>query len=312
MREAFRAAAQAFRRASIETPELDARLLLCHAAGLSHEALIAEGNAPIGDDAAERFRSYVARRLDGEPVSRIRGTRAFYGRDFVIDAHTLDPRPDTETLIDAALDLLAREGKRHLPFQLLDLGTGSGCLLLSLLAELPQAYGVGTDISAGALRVAGKNARRLGLASRARFLAADWFDGLGARFDLIVSNPPYIPSGEIDGLAREVVCHDPRPALDGGADGLDAYRKIAASAAAFLKPGGHLVVEIGADQAEAVLGLFAAAGLALPEEAVRLDLAGRPRAVLTAGPVFGGTERRRCAKMRLENRDVRARFVSAK
>jgi len=284
------ATARALRDVGVETPALDARLLLCLATGLTHEALIAHGQEPIAPEEAGRLAGYVTRRLDGEPVSRIKGTRDFYGRDFLIDACTLDPRPDTETLVDAALDMIAQNGWKDRPLKLLDLGTGSGCILLTLLAELPQAEGVGIDVSEGALRVAGENARRLGVAPRARFLAADWLDGVEGQFDLIVSNPPYIPSPEIAGLGREVAVYDPRPALDGGADGLDAYRRIAGGAGPFLAPGGQLLVEIGATQADAVLALLREAGFGVDEASVRWDLGGRPRCIL-AGSACPGAQK---------------------
>lgn len=271
------AAARALRDGGIGTPALDARVLLCHSTGLSHEALIAHGGEPLPPAAAARLTGYVARRLAGEPVSRIKGTREFYGRDFRIDPHTLDPRPDTETLIGAALRIVTEEGLEGQPLRLLDLGTGSGCILLTLLAELPNAEGIGTDLSSGALRLAAANARHLGVEGRTRLVAADWFEGLSGQFDLILTNPPYIAAGEIAALSPEVAGHDPRAALDGGADGLDAYRSIAAKAAAFLAPGGHLLVEIGPTQVQAVARLFRAAGLAVDEGGVLFDLAGRPR-----------------------------------
>jgi release factor glutamine methyltransferase len=277
------AATRALREGGIATPALDARLLLCHAAGLSHEALITRNREGLNAEVAAQLASFVARRLQGEPVSRIRGVREFYGRDFRVDGDTLDPRPDTETLIAAALELVSRSGWQRRPLKLLDLGTGSGCILLTLLAELPQAQGVGTDRCEGALRLAAENARRLGLAARARFIGADWLEGVGGRFDLIVSNPPYIASAEIAGLAPEVAAFDPRAALDGGVDGLDAYRRIAEKARAALAPGGRIVVEIGPSQAEAVSGLFRAAGLTVQGDDLRLDLAGRPRCVLAGG-----------------------------
>ncbi|MGH6736764.1 MAG: peptide chain release factor N(5)-glutamine methyltransferase [Methyloceanibacter sp.] len=277
------AAARQLREAGIETPELDARLLVCHAAGLTHEGLIARDRETPTPEVAARLEAYVARRLQGEPVSRIRGAREFYGRDFLIDRHTLDPRPDTETLIEAALEVVARRGWRTRRIKLLDLGTGTGCILLTLLAELPQANGVGTDMSDGALAVAADNARRLGLEGRARFIAADWLDGVAGSFDLILSNPPYIPSGEIAGLAPEVSAFDPRGALDGGPDGLAAYRRIATRAQELLSPDGVLIVEIGANQAEAVTQLLHAAGLQTSDGAAH-DLAGRPRCVLAGLP----------------------------
>lgn len=299
--QALANAAAAFRAAGLVTPALDSRLLLCNAANLPHETLIVRAREPISADTAARFEASVMRRLEREPVSRITGSREFYGRDFYIDAATLDPRPDTETLIEAALDIVAQRGWHDRPLKLLDLGTGSGCILLTLLAELPRAEGLGIDMDERALRIASENASRLGVASRARFAVADWFEGLGGRFDIIVANPPYIPTGEIAGLAPEVADHDPHTALDGGADGLDAYRRIAARAAGFLAPEGALLVEIGVGQEEAVQTLLQAQGLRVPADGVLPDLAGRPRAVLAEGQEW--------TKMRLERRDVQGRFV---
>lgn len=284
LREALVGGVQALREGGIETASLDGRLLLCHASGLTHEALIARDREPLPPEAVALFEGYVARRLQGEPVSRIRGHKEFYGRCFEVDAHTLDPRPDTETLISVALDLIAQECWRRRPLRLLDLGTGSGCILLTLLAELPQAEGAGTDISEGALRCAALNASRLGLADRAQFIASDWFDGVSGEFDLILSNPPYIARGEIGSLAREVSGFDPMLALDGGVDGLDAHRRIAQKASQALCAGGHLLVEIGATQAEAVTDIFRNAGLATMDDGVRFDLAGRARCVLAGSP----------------------------
>jgi release factor glutamine methyltransferase len=306
------ATAGRLRAAGIDTAALDARLLVCEATGLTHEAVVARGSDALDADAAARLSGYLARRLRHEPVSRIKGVREFYGRDFLIDAHTLDPRPDTETLVSAVLGLAGREGWGGRAVNILDLGTGSGCILLTLLAELPDAQGIGTDISEGALRIAARNARRLGLEARARFTATRWFGGLAGRFDLIVSNPPYIASAEIPGLAREVAAHDPRGALDGGADGLDAYRAIAARAADFLTPGGHLLIEIGAGQAEAVIELFGASGLLVDRESLEFDLAGRPRCILAQSPLREGSDRRGNPKISLENRGIQANFGLAK
>ena len=281
VQEAFVAAVHVFREAGIATPELDARLLLCHAAGLTHEAYTAQTRDPLRPEAGARLGAAIARRLKREPVARITGTREFYGRKFHLDPHALDPRPDTETLIEAALAHLARKGLRGSPLTLLDLGTGTGCILVTLLAELPRARGLGTDMSHGALASAAKNAERLGVGGRAAFVAADWLDAVEGKFDLILSNPPYLVSGEIAALADEVAAYDPILALDGGPDGLDAYRRIAAGAGDVLAEGGRLFVEIGAAQAEAVAGIFCAAGLKLDEhEAIRPDLAARPRVVV--------------------------------
>jgi release factor glutamine methyltransferase len=222
----------------------------------------------------------VERRLAGEPVSRIVGIREFYGRPFHIDASTLDPRPDTETLIEAALSLVDREK----PVKLLDLGTGSGCILVTLLAELPRATGIGVDRSLAALSIARANAEALGVAGRARFVAGDWLGSVEDTFDLVVVNPPYLSAAEMAELSPEVGAHDPEEALDGGPDGLSAYRSIAPCLGAVLRPRGIALFEIGHTQAEAVSRLLAEAGLRLEGGPWR-DLAGRPRVV--GGRVHG-------------------------
>jgi release factor glutamine methyltransferase len=271
-------AARLLRQAGIETPELDARLLLCHAAGMSHEAYVGRLDDALASDAAARFGAYVEQRLAGEPVSRIVGVREFYGRTFRIDASTLDPRPDTETLVEAALALVDREGLRERPLKLLDLGTGSGCILITLLAELRHASGVGVDVSLPALQTARNNAHALGIGSRGSFVASDWFEAVEGSFDLVVANPPYLSAADMAELAPEVRDHDPGPALDGGPDGLSAYRRIAPGLRKALRPGGFALFEIGHTQAEAVSGLLVGAGLE-PEEAPWRDLAERPRVV---------------------------------
>ncbi len=279
--QAFAEAASILRHAGIETPELDARLLICDAAGLSHEAYIARARDALAPAVAARLDASIERRLKREPVSRITGSREFYGRSFLVDPHALDPRPDTETLIEAALDLVERNGWRARPFKLLDLGTGTGCILITLLAELPQANGLGTDISEGALALAAVNARRQGVATRASFLASDWLEAIGGEFDLILANPPYLAASEIGLLSREVASFDPRLALDGGPDGLDAYRRIAARVGQVLAPTGRVLVEIGSTQADSVAAILRGAGLRLDEtHGIRLDLAGRPRSVM--------------------------------
>lgn len=280
LKQAFVGAADVLREAGIATPELDARLLLCHAAGLSHEAYVAGAGGPVQPATLARFGTAIDRRLKREPVARITGTREFYGRGFTIAPPALDPRPDTETLIEAALALVERRGWRDQTFSLLDLGTGTGCILVTLLAELPCAQGLGTDLSPSALALAAANAARLGVGLRAAFMVADWLDGIDGKFDLVLSNPPYLASGEIAGLAPEVAAYDPMLALDGGPDGLDAYRRIAAGAPKVLTGGGQLLVEIGAGQAAQVSDIFRAAGLKLDQsQPIGRDLAGRPRVV---------------------------------
>jgi release factor glutamine methyltransferase len=237
-------------------PALDARLLLQHAAGLSREALIADPDREISVAAAERFHDFLARRLAGEPVSRILGEREFYGRRFKVTPATLDPRPDTETLIEAALFFMPIDAA----CRIIDLGTGTGAIGVTLLAERQHASAVMTDISAEALVVARENAKRHEVTSRSSFVEGNWFAGIRDHFDLILSNPPYIPSAILKTLSSEVRDFDPGMALDGGLDGLDPYRKIAAAARAFLTPDGRVIVEIGEGQALEIEGIFRTRG----------------------------------------------------
>jgi release factor glutamine methyltransferase len=275
--EMRRALAAEFRTAGIESPELDARILIGHALGLNLAALAAADARAVDREQADAIAALAQRRLSREPVARILGAKEFWSLQLHIDAATLVPRPETETVVEAALVAIDAAGKRSQRLRIADLGTGSGALILALLAELPNAIGVGTDKSFPALRVARDNARRLGIA-RATFLACDMAAALGGAFDLIVSNPPYIASGDIAALAPEVRDFDPRTAIDGGPDGLDHYRAIAAAAPALLAPGGILVVELGAGQAEAVAALFSATGLA--PSPPRTDVRSAPRALL--------------------------------
>ena len=229
-----------------ETPRLDARLLLAHALGLTRNDLIRDPARGIDDGA---YRTLLARRLAREPLALIVGRREFWSLEFQVSPATLVPRPDSETLIDAALAVFA--GKPA-PAKVLDLGTGTGCLLLALLTEFPSAFGVGLDRSPAAAALAKTNAATLGLAGRSAFLAGDWTAPLAGRFDLIVSNPPYIPSADIPLLMPEVADHEPRSALDGGADGYDAYRAIIADLNNCLTPAGVAVLELGQGQAISV------------------------------------------------------------
>jgi release factor glutamine methyltransferase len=277
-----RALADEFRKAGLESPELDARVLIGHALGLDHTGLVAAATQQLSDLTASQIERFAARRVAGEPVARIVGMREFWGLPLQVTRDVLVPRPESETIVALALDLIDRAGPRTRPLRIADLGTGSGAILLALLSELPGATAVGTDMDVRALAVARGNAARLGLASRAAFAACDFGAALSGPFDLVVSNPPYIASAEIATLAVEVREHDPRRALDGGADGLAAYRAIVADAPRLLGPAGHLVLEIGAGQEAAVSGLFAATSLA--KAAARPDLAGIMRA-LAASPV---------------------------
>jgi release factor glutamine methyltransferase len=275
--QARRAVAEQFREAGIESPELDARVLIGHALGLDHAGLATAATQQISDLTATQIERFSARRLAGEPVARIVGQKEFWSLPLTVTPAVLVPRPETEILVELALVLIDRDGARTRTLRIADLATGSGAILLALLSELPNACGIGTDIDAEALRVARSNAKQLGFDARATFLAADYGTALDGSFDLIVSNPPYVASADIATLAPEVREHDPRHALDGGADGIAAYRAITADAPRLLKPGGHLVVEIGAGQERAVSGLFAARGLAIA--GTRHDLSGVLRAL---------------------------------
>jgi release factor glutamine methyltransferase len=258
----------------VASAALDARVLVLDALGIDRTAAIADPKREVEADAANRARDHLARRLRGEPVLRILGRREFYGRDFIITPATLDPRPDTETVVETALGLLSGMSSPRI----LDLGTGSGAILVTLLCEIGSAMGTGTDSSAAALEVARANAHRLGVGERAAFMVADWLAGIDGRFDLIVSNPPYIRRAAIATLEIGVRNHDPLEALDGGPDGLDAYRRIAADAASVLVPGGALVLEIGSEQAGTVISIFGEHGYFC--EKVARDLAGRDRVVV--------------------------------
>ncbi len=253
VRDAIHRLSAAFGRAGFPTPALDARLLAAHACGFSREETISKGPAALSPTMAARLSEAVARRLAGEPVSRIVGYREFWGLPFALSPHTLDPRPETELLVEAVLGHVRERGLGNRPLRILDLGTGSGCLIAALLSELPQSTGVALDLSESALLAARENLRALGLLPRAAFLCGGWADAVGDTcFDIIVSNPPYIASSEIQGLGIEVKDYDPRLALDGGIDGLDAYRAIFAQAFQALRPDGYIVVETGVSQAHAV------------------------------------------------------------
>lgn len=269
--------AQSLKRAGVEQPEVDARLLLGHALGLGRVQLIAQDARLLMSRDIEAVSALVARRLKREPVARILGMKEFWSLPLAVTPDVLVPRPETETVVEEALDVLAHDGKRIERPRILDIGTGSGALLLALLRELSDARGIGTDISAAALNVARDNAARNGLAARCRFVACDMAAGVQGPFDLVVSNPPYVARGEIAMLAAEVRDYEPAVALDGGRDGLDAYRVIAAEALRLLAPDGRLIVELGAGQENAVRALFTNASLRVT--AVRNDLAAIPRAL---------------------------------
>lgn len=259
----MRDTAVALAAAGIDNVRFEARLLLSHAAGLPTELLLARGGDPVAASIEEKMRSLTARRVRREPMAYILGEREFWGLTFKVSPAVLVPRPDSETVIEVALQLLA---DRTRAWRILDLGLGSGCLLLTLLKELPYARGVGLDVSHDALAVAEANAVALGVADRALLLhgdwrARDWTAPLGGPFDLVVSNPPYVEAASIDGLMPEVARYEPRLALDGGPDGLAPYRLIAAASPRLVISGGHVLVEIGEGQAIEIARIFEAAGL---------------------------------------------------
>ncbi|MDQ7251224.1 peptide chain release factor N(5)-glutamine methyltransferase [Dongia sedimenti] len=273
--EALARAAMRLGEAGIERPQAEARILLEAASGRGRGQIIAFPEQALTAAQAELFERMVSRRCAREPVSRILGSREFWSLRFAVGPATLDPRPDSETLVAA---VLARIPERSAKLAILDLGTGTGCLLLALLSELPQATGLGVDVDPAARDIAARNAETLGLQARAAFQVGDWARGIAAAFDVIVSNPPYIESTAIDTLAPEVAQYDPPGALDGGMDGLSAYRALMPQAAQRLKPGGLLALEIGAGQGAAVRGLAENAGLT--DLATAQDLAGIERCLL--------------------------------
>ena len=260
--------------AGFETAALDARLLLLTTLRIPATALITHPDTPLTAEESETLASFTRRRLNHEPVARIVGIREFWGLPFRLSPETLVPRPDTETVVETALDLLP---DRQAPLRIVDFGTGSGCILVALLHELPQATGLGVDLSPGALATARTNADENGVGGRCHFALSRWADAVSGPFDLIVSNPPYIASGVISTLDEEVREHDPRLALDGGPDGLEPYRILLSEAGRLLAPGGLLAVEIGYDQAEELRSLAGSHGL----EILRIahDLSGNPRCV---------------------------------
>lgn len=270
----------AFSEAGITSSDLDSRLLLAHVLKLSQAELISEPERRLSSDDIMALEEALRRRLGHEPVARIIGKREFWGRDFALSRDTLDPRPDTETLIEATLEIINRELEGHDDISILDLGTGSGCILLTLLAECPGADGVGIDISEGALRTARQNAQNLGLASRAQFVCGNWFRPLDTRFNIVVANPPYIPSGDLSELMPDVREHDPHRALDGGPDGLEAFRKILTNINEILTSG-WIIFEVGTGQADTVCRLLRKYGICEKDEDCLIfsDLSGTIRTV---------------------------------
>lgn len=264
-----------FKSAGIDTPELDARLLVQAALGVSHEDLLLNFQQSVGEAESERLQEMTRRRLAREPVSRILGVRSFWRSEFRVSPDTLDPRADSETLVEAVLGQVSRES----PLRILDLGTGTGCLLLSLLQELPRATGVGVDIVDGAIKIAQQNAEDMALKDKVLFITSDWMDlTVEQSFDVVVSNPPYIADADMTGLEPEVRQYDPYGALSGGKDGLECYRVIIRLLPSFLTKDGKIFLEIGATQAEAVKALLAAQGFHMLQTLA--DLAGNSRCII--------------------------------
>jgi release factor glutamine methyltransferase len=270
-------------RAGIQDPALDARLLVERFTGTTRTDAILAPRCQIDPDTSRKVVEAFERRRAGEPVHRIVGSRQFYGLDLSISPATLEPRPDTETLVDAMLPFVREAVERRGSCRILDLGTGTGAIALALLFQIPEATAAGVDVSDEALATASQNAQRLGLAHRFSAVQSDWFQNITGRYDVIVSNPPYIASNDIAGLARDVWEHDPRTALDGGSDGLDAYRRIAADAAKFLADQGTIGLEIGFDQRQPVTSIFEEEGFDLMVSA--RDLGGNDRVMIFASPV---------------------------
>ena len=268
-------AMSSLRAAGVDQPRMDARLLLQQASGLSREAMICDAEAALTGAALAEFSRLIARRCRREPVSQLLGQREFWSLPFKISRAVLDPRPDSETLVAA---MLAQLPDRSAELTVLDLGTGSGCLLLAVLSELPNARGVGVDISAAAIAIAEANATSLGLDRRAAFVVGDWASALTGPFDWVIANPPYVADEELVGLSSEVRCYEPRLALAGGADGLAAYRRVLPDVKRLIDPGGCLGLEVGHGQIAVVRGLLEDCGMACHQ--VYRDLSGTERCVL--------------------------------
>lgn len=265
-----------------ETARLDARVLLKFSTGFDDAALILNSKEPLTPDHTVRFYELIERRRSGEPVAYITGVKEFWSLEFRVTPDVLIPRDDSECLIEAVL----HRRNKNTQWSILDLGVGSGCLLLSLLSEMPQARGLGVDRSLAALEVAQSNARALGLADRARFLASDWARAVEGAFDIVIANPPYIPEGERQSLPVDVSAFEPSQALFAGPDGMADYRAILADAPRLLAPGGLIVFETGADQAGALSHMLAKALPDASSPVVLNDLKGLNRAVLAERKTF--------------------------
>lgn len=269
-------AAAALSEAGVENAALDARLMVQHVLSCTHAELVAQPERTLSDEVRAALNALLARRCAREPLAYLLGGREFYGLPFYVSRHTLIPRPDSETLIDAVLARVNKDAAVHI----LDLGTGSGCLLLTLLSQLKNAHGIGVDVSEKALDIAKKNAENLGLSERVEWRSARWCEGLQKKVEIVVANPPYIPSNDVRHLMPEVVRYEPASALDGGEDGLDCYREIARQLPQHVTKPGLVVLEVGIGQDAAVSEIFCAAGFSV--DTVLNDLSGIPRCVIAS------------------------------
>lgn len=274
VREALRSAVLVLQQAKVESASLDARLLLEHVLRMSREQLLLAMDNMLTQEQEIQYRALIGARCDRQPIAQLVGKREFWGQEFKVTRDTLDPRPDSETVI---MEALSRLTDRQKPFKIADLGVGTGCLLLSLLKELSNATAIGVDISEAAINVAKENTICFGMQSRVTFITSDWCEKLAGAFDIIVANPPYIPTRSIESLAPEVARHEPRLALDGGESGLECYRKIIAALPSVLAEDGFAVLEIGAGQQQALAEM--ATGQGLKAAGMRQDLSGIIRTV---------------------------------
>lgn len=275
IRDLLNSAIASLKQHNFETPELDARILLEVAANLSINVIYLKPELELSDEIVEKYQQFLIRRLNHEPVAKIIGKKSFWKDDFIVNEHVLDPRPDSEVIIEAALELFANKTK---PYRFLDLGTGSGCLLLSLLKEFPNAIGIGVDISSDALKIAQANVESLSLQNRASLIQQNWGDSLVEKFDLIVSNPPYIPFKDIDNLAQDVKLYDPHLALNGGIDGLDPYHYLAKQLLQLLKKDSYAILEFGQGQGLYIREIFKQHGYQVHK--MLIDLSGIERAII--------------------------------
>ncbi len=270
-------AKQSLREAGVESAFLDAELLLAHALEKRREFVIGNPEYKLTESEADIFNDFISRRQNREPVAKIIGKKEFWGREFTVSGATLDPRPDSETIIEAVFELFP---DKNAALKVIDFGTGTGCLLLTILAEYPNSLGIGVDLSENTLNIAKNNAGKLGLAKRGDFILNNWAGGIDGKFDLIISNPPYIKNSDIEHLAPEVSMHEPYLALAGGDDGLDCYRLLAPSSKHLLNKEGYIVFEFGMGQENDVRNIIKQAGMQFIS--FRNDMAGVPRCVVAS------------------------------